>query len=86
MISQIGVAVTMRIAFDHGGVSVYTYAELLFQVPYGILAALILTVLVPRISRAAALGEHTAVVADLAREARYLSVAMIPMTMAMSLL
>ncbi|MGW4631858.1 lipid II flippase MurJ [Nocardia sp. NPDC004415] len=35
VISQIGVVITMRIAFDHGGVSVYTYAELLFQVPYG---------------------------------------------------
>ncbi|MEV6360344.1 murein biosynthesis integral membrane protein MurJ [Nocardia asteroides] len=86
VISQIGVAITMRIAFDHGGVSVYTYAELLFQVPYGILAASVLTVLMPRISRAAALGDQTAVVADLARGARYLSVALIPMTMAMSLL
>ncbi|MEU4412536.1 murein biosynthesis integral membrane protein MurJ [Nocardia salmonicida] len=86
VISQIGVAITMRIAFDYGGVSIYTYAELLFQVPYGILAASILTVLMPRISRAAALGDHAAVVADLARGARYLSVALIPMTMAMALL
>ncbi|WP_336084181.1 murein biosynthesis integral membrane protein MurJ [Nocardia sp. SSK8] len=86
VISQVGVAITMRIAFDHGGVSVYTYAELLFQVPYGILAASVLTVLMPRISRAAAAGDQAAVVADLARGARYLSVALIPMTMAMSLL
>ncbi len=86
VISQIGVAITMRVAFDHGGVSVYTYAELLFQVPYGILAASVLTVLMPRISRAAAFGDHAAVTADLARGARYLSVALIPVTMAMSLL
>ncbi|PXX71585.1 putative peptidoglycan lipid II flippase [Nocardia tenerifensis] len=85
-ISQIGVAITMRVAFDHGGVSIYTYAELLFQVPYGILAASVLTVLMPRISRAAALGDHAAVIADLSRGARYLSVALIPVTMAMSLL
>ncbi|WP_278264322.1 murein biosynthesis integral membrane protein MurJ [Nocardia sp. AG03] len=85
-ISQVGVAITMRIAFDHGGVSVYTYAELLFQVPYGILAASVLTVLMPRISRAAASGDRDAVVADLARGARYLSVALIPVTMAMGLL
>lgn len=85
-ISQIGVAITMRVAFDHGGVSIYTYAELLFQVPYGILAASVLTVLMPRISRAAAMGDHAAVIADLSRGARYLSVALIPVTMAMSLL
>ncbi|WP_245745844.1 murein biosynthesis integral membrane protein MurJ [Nocardia altamirensis] len=85
-ISQIGVAITMRVAFDHGGVSIYTYAELLFQVPYGILAASVLTVLMPRISRAAALGDHTAVITDLSRGARYLCTALIPVAMAMSLL
>ncbi|MEU8895617.1 lipid II flippase MurJ [Nocardia sp. NPDC048505] len=85
-ISQVGVAITMRVAFDHGGVSVYSYAELLFQVPYGILAASVLTVLMPRISRAAAYQDHAAVRADLARGARYLSTALIPVTVAMSLL
>ncbi|MFD3701737.1 murein biosynthesis integral membrane protein MurJ [Nocardia sp. NPDC058658] len=85
-ISQIGVAITMRVAFDHGGVSIYTYAELLFQVPYGILAASVLTVLMPRISRAAALGDHASVLADLSRGARFLSAALIPVTMAMTLL
>ncbi|MGW0252659.1 murein biosynthesis integral membrane protein MurJ [Nocardia goodfellowii] len=85
-ISQVGVAITMRVAFDHGGVSVYSYAELLFQVPYGILAASVLTVLMPRISRAAAYQDHAAVCADLARGARYLSTALIPVTVAMSLL
>ncbi|MFI5782245.1 murein biosynthesis integral membrane protein MurJ [Nocardia sp. NPDC051570] len=85
-ISEVGVAVTMRVASDHGGISVYTYAEPLFQVPYGILAASLLTVLMPRISRAAAAGDRPAVIADLGRGARYLAVAMIPMTMAMALL
>ncbi|MFJ4654104.1 murein biosynthesis integral membrane protein MurJ [Nocardia sp. NPDC088792] len=85
-ISQIGVAVTMRVAFDHGGVSISGYAELLFQVPYGILAASVLTVLMPRISRAAAAGDDAAVLADLSRGARYLSAALIPVAMAMTLL
>ncbi|MFI9407363.1 murein biosynthesis integral membrane protein MurJ [Nocardia sp. NPDC052316] len=85
-ISQIGVAITMRVAFDHDGVSIYSYAELLFQVPYGILAASVLTVLMPRISRAAAHHDHSAVIADLTRGARYLSTALIPITIAMSLL
>ncbi|WP_067995399.1 murein biosynthesis integral membrane protein MurJ [Nocardia pseudobrasiliensis] len=85
-ISQIGVAVTMRVASDHGGISVYTYADPLFQVPYGILAASLLTVLMPRLSRAAAAGDRPAVIADLGRGARYLTVAMVPMTVAMALL
>ncbi|MFB7715804.1 murein biosynthesis integral membrane protein MurJ [Nocardia sp. NPDC056100] len=85
-ISQIGVAITMRVAFDHHGVSISSYAELLFQVPYGILAASALTVLMPRISRAAAVGDHPAVIADLSRGARYLCTALIPVTMAMTLL
>nr|WP_107661297.1 murein biosynthesis integral membrane protein MurJ [Nocardia suismassiliense] len=85
-ISQVGVAVTMRVAFSHGGVSIYTYADLLFQVPYGILAASLLTVLMPRISRSAAAGNRAAVIADLGRGARYLTVALVPMSMAMGLL
>ncbi|MGW4245155.1 murein biosynthesis integral membrane protein MurJ, partial [Nocardia sp. NPDC004722] len=85
-ISQVSVAVTMRVAFDHDGVSVNNYAELLFQVPYGILAASVLTVLMPRISRAAAGHDHRAVLADLSRGARYLFTALIPISMAMSLL
>ncbi|MVU82578.1 murein biosynthesis integral membrane protein MurJ [Nocardia sp. ET3-3] len=84
-ISQLGVAITMRVAFDHEGVSISSYAELLFQVPYGILAASVLTVLMPRISRAAAVGDDSAVLADLARGARYLSTALIPVSMALSL-
>ncbi len=86
LISQLGVAVTMRIAFDHHGVSIYTYADLLFQVPYGVLAVSLLTVLMPRLSRSAADGDRAAVIADLGRGARYLMVALMPMTMAMMLL
>lgn len=85
-ISQVGVVVTMRVAFSHHGMSIYNCADLLFQVPYGILAASLLTVLMPRISRSAAAGDQAAVIADLGRGARYLTVALVPMTMAMGLL
>ncbi|AHH18821.1 MviN-like membrane protein [Nocardia nova SH22a] len=85
-ISQIGVVVTTRVAFDHHGVSVFNYADLLFQVPYGILAASLLTVLMPRISRAAAAGDRAAMIADLGRGARYLTVALVPMSMGLALL
>lgn len=85
-ISQVGVIVSMRIAFAYGGVSISGYADLLFQVPYGILAVSVLTVLMPRISRAAARGDRPAMLADLARGARYLTTALVPVTMAMILL
>ncbi|WP_460725933.1 murein biosynthesis integral membrane protein MurJ [Nocardia heshunensis] len=85
-ISQVSVAITMRVAFDHDGVTINNNAELLFQVPYGILAVSVLTVLMPRISRAAAAHDHRAVLADLSRGARYLFTALIPISMAMSLL
>lgn len=85
-ISQIGVAVSMRVAFARAGLSVTMYADLLLQVPYGILAASLVTILMPRISRAAAANDHAAVVADLGRGARYLVVALIPTTAAFILL
>ncbi|WP_241565856.1 murein biosynthesis integral membrane protein MurJ [Prescottella agglutinans] len=85
-ISQVGVAVVLAVAFDHGGVSTYTYADLLFQVPYGILGVSLLTVLMPRIARAVAVGEHDALVADMGRAARYSVVALVPAAVAMTLL
>ncbi|MBM4592764.1 hypothetical protein GS454_05355 [Rhodococcus hoagii] len=40
--SQGRVAVVLRVAFSHDGVSTYTYADLLFQMPYGVLAVSLL--------------------------------------------
>ncbi|MDI9919255.1 lipid II flippase MurJ [Rhodococcus sp. IEGM 1379] len=85
-ISQVGVAVVLRVAFSYGGVSTYTYADLLFQVPYGILGVSLLTVLMPRISRAVALGDRDALVADMGRAARYSVLALVPAAVAMTLL
>ncbi|MFC9769321.1 murein biosynthesis integral membrane protein MurJ [Rhodococcus jostii] len=86
VISQVEVAVLIRVAFDHGGVSVFTYTDLLFQVPFGILAVSLLTVLTPRISRAMAGGNIPAVIADLGRGTRYLTAALVPITGAVMLL
>lgn len=85
-ISQAGVTFVLRVAFSHGGVSTYTYADLLFQVPYGILGVSLLTVLMPRISRAVALGDRDALVTDMGRAARYSVVALVPAAVAMTLL
>ncbi|MFC9788519.1 murein biosynthesis integral membrane protein MurJ [Rhodococcus sp. NPDC127528] len=86
VISQVGVAVILRVAFSHGGVSTCTYADLLFQVPYGILGVSLLTVLMPQIAHAAAVGDHDALVADMGRAARYSMVALVPAAVAMTLL
>jgi len=85
-ISQVGVTFVLLVAFDHGGVSTYTYADLLFQVPYGILGVSLLTVLTPRIARAVADDDRGALIADMGRAARYSVVALVPAAVAMTLL
>ncbi|MFC9982912.1 murein biosynthesis integral membrane protein MurJ [Gordonia sp. NPDC127522] len=82
--SQVGVAVVTRAAFDHQSVSAYTYADLLLQMPYGILAVSILTVLTPRIANAVA-ADHTATLrAQLRTGARYLLALSIPVAGALA--
>ncbi|MEP6598589.1 MAG: murein biosynthesis integral membrane protein MurJ [Actinomycetota bacterium] len=78
--SQVGVFVIVRVAFGHNGVTTFTYADLLFQVPYGILGVSLLTALMPRMSRAAARGETSAVIDDLSLGARLSAVVLLPIT------
>jgi putative peptidoglycan lipid II flippase len=79
--SQIGVTVILKVAYPHrGGVTTFTYADLLFQVPYGILGVSLLTALMPRMSRAAARGETAAVISDMSLGARLSAVALLPVT------
>lgn len=76
--SQVGVAVATRVAFDHQSVSTYAYADLLVQLPYGVVAVSILTVLAPRMAGAAAGGHDETLRAQLRLGARYLSALLIP--------
>lgn len=85
-VSQLGVVFVLRVAFSHGGVSTYTYADLLFQVPYGVLGVALLTVLMPRIAGAVAAGDRIALVTEMGRAARYSVVALVPATVMMMLL
>jgi putative peptidoglycan lipid II flippase len=80
--SQIGVVVIIKVAFglSDGAVTNFTFADLLFQVPYGVLGVSLLTALMPRMSRAAARGDTGAVVADLSLGARLSAVALVPVT------
>ena len=56
-ISQVGVVAINRVALSHGGVQIFAMADLLFQVPYGVLGVSLLTALMPRMSRSAARGD-----------------------------
>jgi putative peptidoglycan lipid II flippase len=64
----------------NGGLTVFTQADLLFQMPYGILVVSLLTAIMPRMSRAAARGDNVAVVEDLVMGSRLASVALVPVT------
>jgi putative peptidoglycan lipid II flippase len=81
LISQIGLFVLTRVANNYqGGPTTFVYADLLFQVPYGILGVSLLTALMPRMSRSAARGDPNAVVADLSLGARLSAVALVPIS------
>jgi putative peptidoglycan lipid II flippase len=78
--SQIGVTVIARVGVSHNAFTIFTNADLLVQMPYGILVVSLLTALMPRLSRAAARGEIDAVKDDLSLGARLSAVALVPVT------
>ncbi|CAN5623657.1 hypothetical protein BH10ACT8_BH10ACT8_12680 [soil metagenome] len=80
VISQIGVIAINRVAVSHSAVAIFANADLLFQVPYGIVGVSLLTALMPRMSRAAARGETAEVLADLRLGTRLSAVALVPIT------
>ena len=80
-ISQVGVFVVNRVAnIRAGGPTTFANADLLFQVPYGILGVSLLTALMPRMSRAAARGDVDSVLADLRLGTRLSAVALVPVS------
>ena len=72
-----------RYTFGHRyghGVTTFTNADLLFQVPFGILGVSLLTAIMPRMARAAARNDTAAVIADIRLGARLSSLALLPIT------
>jgi putative peptidoglycan lipid II flippase len=59
-------------------VAIYSYAWMLFQLPYGVLGVSLLTAIMPRMSRAAAEGDTARVVDDLSLGSRYSAVLLVP--------
>lgn len=79
--SQIGVTVIAAVGgHHHGAFTVFTNADLLIQMPYGILVVSLLTALMPRLSRAAARDQRDDVLDDLSLGARLSAVALLPIT------
>jgi putative peptidoglycan lipid II flippase len=88
LVSQVGYVVTTRVASgaDAGSVAAYSYAWLLLQVPYGVLGVSLLTAIMPRMSRAAADGDTSGVIADLSVGARLSAVALLPISALLTVL
>ncbi|WP_372660179.1 murein biosynthesis integral membrane protein MurJ [Amycolatopsis kentuckyensis] len=82
VISHVGFVVTTRVLThgSSGGVTAYSYASLLFQLPYGILGVSLLTALMPRMSRAAADGDTVSLVGDLSLASRMSTVLFVPIS------
>jgi len=86
LIGQAGYIVTTRVAAPFAGsVSTYANAWLLLQVPYGVLGVSLLTALLPRMSRSAAAGRIGEVIRDLSLGSRYSTVALLPVTVLITL-
>lgn len=80
-VSQIGVYAIGRVATGQArGITIFTIADLLFQVPYGIVGVSLLTALMPRMSRAAAQGRTEDVLDDLRLGTRLSAVGLVPIT------
>jgi len=82
VVSHGGFVVTTRVLTygTSGGGTAYSYASLLFQLPYGILGVSLLTALMPRMSRAAADGDTVSLVGDLSLASRISTVLFVPIS------
>ena len=90
-VSALGVAVAIRVANqaqrDGGlGSTAFSYASLLFQMPYGIIGVALLTALLPRMSRAAARHDVSGVTQDLSLGTRLSALGLLPVTAALVVL
>jgi putative peptidoglycan lipid II flippase len=90
-VSQVGVLVVTKVAFTfgdryHHGVTTFTNADLLFQVPFGILGVSLLTAIMPRMARAASRNDKSSVIADINLGARLSSLALLPITVGLIVL
>ncbi|MFE0019934.1 murein biosynthesis integral membrane protein MurJ [Amycolatopsis sp. NPDC059021] len=84
-VSQIGNIVNTRVLTQGapGGVTIFSNAWLLFQLPYGVIGVSLLTAIMPRMSRSAADGDNKKLVADLSYASRLSTLTMLPISAVM---
>jgi putative peptidoglycan lipid II flippase len=80
LISQIGFVVSSQVASTAAasGPAIYNYTWMVLMLPFGMIGVTILTVVMPRLSRNAAAGDTSAVLADLSLGTRLQLVTLIP--------
>jgi putative peptidoglycan lipid II flippase len=80
LVSQAGYVVVTNVASANveGGIGLYAFASMLFQLPYGIVGVSILTAIMPRMSRHAAAGQMDNVKDDAGLASRLSIVALTP--------
>ncbi|EIF01199.1 murein biosynthesis integral membrane protein MurJ [Saccharomonospora glauca] len=85
-VSQVGMVVNTRVLTGGaaGGPSIYSNAWLLFQLPYGVIGVSLLTALMPKMSRAAADGDHRKLVGDLSYGSRITTIMLMPVSAVMA--
>jgi putative peptidoglycan lipid II flippase len=86
-VSQVGFTVNTRVltSGSGGGVTAYSNAWLLFQLPYGVIGVSLLTAIMPRLSRAAADGDTKKLVGDLSYASRISTVMLVPISAVMTI-
>ncbi|MDA3628574.1 murein biosynthesis integral membrane protein MurJ [Saccharopolyspora sp. WRP15-2] len=87
-ISQIGLVALSRVATANaqGAWSTYSYVWMLLQLPYGVIGFSIMTAILPRMSAAAADGDHQRVIDDLSLGNRLSTVTLLPVSAVMTAL
>ncbi|GAA0507883.1 lipid II flippase MurJ [Saccharopolyspora subtropica] len=87
-ISMLGLVALSRVATgaDSGAWSTYNYVWMLLQLPYGVIGFSIMTAILPRMSAAAADGDHEQVIDDLSLGNRLSTVTLLPVSAVMTAL
>lgn len=88
LLGQLGVSAVTNAATAGatGGAAIYTNTWLLLQFPYGVIGVSLLTVIMPRMSRAAADGDTAGVIGDLSLGSRLSTVMLGPLCAVMTVL
>ncbi|SFP85386.1 putative peptidoglycan lipid II flippase [Amycolatopsis arida] len=86
VVSQVGMVINTRVLSggDEGGITTYSNAWLLFQLPYGVIGVSLLTAVMPRMSRAAADGDTRRLVGDLSYASRLTTLTLLPISAVMA--